>query len=191
MNEYSQGPFQRTDGVEGAEAETYAHVAAQGYLRRYPFADAAAIEAVLAMGTAWNAFRLAFSQELASLGMGKALNRYSALRILYFAEDRRVLAGRLSRELNVTTANMTYMIDGMESDGLVRRVASEQDRRSTFVELTRQGEALCEEVLPGVVDFLNRTCSGFDEDEKELLMKLLERFQRHIEALPSRPPTTR
>lgn len=179
MNLFPEGPFRRTD-IEG-EADSYAHKVAREYEARFPFADAGAVEAIIAMGSAYLAFQSAFSQKLDSLGMGKLLNRYSALRILYFAEDKRMLAGRLGRELNVTSANMTYLIDGLESDRLVRRVASESDRRSTFIELTPEGEALCTEVIPDIVLFLNSICDTLNDDEKAMLSSLLARLQRHIE----------
>jgi DNA-binding MarR family transcriptional regulator len=183
MNQFPEGPFRRPEIDGDFEAETYARNAANEYKRRFPYADAAAIEVILAMGNAYFSFRAAFSRRLAALGMGKAVNRYSALRILYFAEGKRVLAGRLSKELNVTSANMTYMIDGLENDGLVRRVASENDRRSTFVELTPDGESLCADILPDVVTFLNSVCETLDDGEKATLAGLLARVQRHIESM--------
>ena len=46
----------------------------------------------------------------------------------------------LSRTLIVSNGNITGIVDRLVADGLVVRLSSAQDRRTTFVRLTRQGE---------------------------------------------------
>jgi DNA-binding MarR family transcriptional regulator len=45
----------------------------------------------------------------------------------------------LSDELGVTARNVTALVDGLEKEGLVRRVPHVTDRRATVVELTHEG----------------------------------------------------
>ena len=46
----------------------------------------------------------------------------------------------LSRTLIVSNGNVTGIVDRLVVDGLVVRLSNAQDRRTTFVRLTRQGE---------------------------------------------------
>jgi DNA-binding MarR family transcriptional regulator len=43
--------------------------------------------------------------------------------------------GDLAKALDVTPRSITALVDGLESEGLVRRVAHPTDRRATIVEL--------------------------------------------------------
>src|SRR6266496_3296355 len=45
----------------------------------------------------------------------------------------------LADALDVTPRNVTALVDGLESDGLVRRTAHGTDRRVTMIELTESG----------------------------------------------------
>src|SRR5713101_4649737 len=45
----------------------------------------------------------------------------------------------LSDELGVTPRNVTTLVDGLETEGLVRRVPHTRDRRATMVEITPKG----------------------------------------------------
>ena len=46
----------------------------------------------------------------------------------------------LAEELTVTPRNVTALVDGLEADGLVRRIPHSTDRRVTLVELTCNSE---------------------------------------------------
>ena len=48
----------------------------------------------------------------------------------------------LAEELTVTPRNVTALVDGLEADGLVRRVPHSTDRRVTLVELTCNSESV-------------------------------------------------
>jgi DNA-binding MarR family transcriptional regulator len=52
----------------------------------------------------------------------------------------------LSRTLIVSNGNVTGIVDRLVTDGLVVRLSSAQDRRTTFVRLTREGEKMFAEM---------------------------------------------
>src|SRR4051812_20943026 len=56
-------------------------------------------------------------------------------------------AGVLARYLELSTGAMTSRLDGLEEQGLVRRVADPDDRRSVIVELTDEGRAKYEQTV--------------------------------------------
>lgn len=59
----------------------------------------------------------------------------------------------LSEELDVTARNVTALVDGLEAEGLVRRVPHPTDRRATVVELTEVGKGYgCQMAAGGHLD---------------------------------------
>jgi DNA-binding MarR family transcriptional regulator len=66
----------------------------------------------------------------------------------------------LADDLGLTPRNMTALVDGLEAEGLVRRVAHPSDRRATLVESTPAGVAAAERTL---VPKLNAIGELFDE----------------------------
>lgn len=55
----------------------------------------------------------------------------------------------LAAQANITTSGITRIVDRLEEDGLVRRVACPTDRRGSFAELTEAGQARLDAILPG------------------------------------------
>jgi DNA-binding MarR family transcriptional regulator len=53
----------------------------------------------------------------------------------------------LAEDLGLTPRNMTALVDGLEAEGLVQRVAHPSDRRATLVEPTSAGVAAAERTL--------------------------------------------
>src|SRR6185436_16894508 len=103
---------------------------------------------------------------------------YSVLRILYFADSPKT-QNDLRVELNVTSPNVTYLIDGLEREGLVVRVAHPSDRRTGFVELTDKGREIASALVPGMAQFMAQMSEGLTDDEKKALIGLLDKFHRN------------
>jgi DNA-binding MarR family transcriptional regulator len=66
----------------------------------------------------------------------------------------------LADDLGLTPRNMTALVDGLEGEGLVRRVAHPSDRRATLVESTPAGVEAAERTL---APKLNAIAELFDE----------------------------
>src|SRR4029078_1427193 len=62
------------------------------------------------------------------------------LSALQFIDGTETTLGDVARNLNVTPAFVTVLIDRLERRGYVRRVASVFDRRRVYIELTTAGE---------------------------------------------------
>ena len=77
---------------------------------------------------------------------------------------------------------ITKLVDAMESDGLVIRVSSTQDRRSTLVSVTRSGLAeleksltLCDKAEKEIMDSLGKNeISTFEMVSRLLISRLVE-----------------
>ena len=86
----------------------------------------------------------------------------------------------LSDELQVTPANVTGVIDRLESRGLIKRTAQRGDRRATLLVLTAKGKALHSRVRRRYAEFVQGSLDVFTDDEKRNLMLLLERLQKEM-----------
>ena len=156
----------------------YAAELAARYVEKYPSSDGRSMELVLRLNSAYAAEKAAMARFFASKNMGNRESRYSVLRILYFADVPKTQNDpRL--ELNVTSPNVTYLIDGLEREGFVVRVAHPSDRRTGFVELTAKGREIAAALVPGMVEFMEEIARGMSEDEKQALIKLLDKFHRN------------
>ncbi len=93
-------------------------------------------------------------------------------------------AGMSCRELGertlITKGTLTGVLDRMETRGLIRRTASERDRRSVFVQLTPTGEALYGKVFPHHVAHLRPAFGELNARELETLEGLLDRLTRRF-----------
>jgi DNA-binding MarR family transcriptional regulator len=78
----------------------------------------------------------------------------------------------LAGELDVTPRNVTAIVDGLEAEGLVRRVPHATDRRVTLVELTCNRDNVASQVdsYRGAVGGL---FAGMDETDRHTLLRLL------------------
>jgi MarR family 2-MHQ and catechol resistance regulon transcriptional repressor len=66
----------------------------------------------------------------------------------------------LATQAHITTSGITRIVDRLEQDGLVRRVACPTDRRGSFAELTDAGHARLDAILPGHLDVLEEWFYG-------------------------------
>jgi DNA-binding MarR family transcriptional regulator len=69
---------------------------------------------------------------------GTTLPRFDVMAALYRAEDGLKMSA-LSGVLRVSNGNVTGLVDRLEAEGLLERVAVAGDRRATIVRLTRKG----------------------------------------------------
>jgi DNA-binding MarR family transcriptional regulator len=90
----------------------------------------------------WSASRVFFAQ------WDLSPSQFNTLNLLHQTEAG-LTQSDLSRELITHRSNVTGLVDRLEQRGLVARKANRQDRRAWHVVLTRQGESLLLEILPG------------------------------------------
>jgi DNA-binding MarR family transcriptional regulator len=81
--------------------------------------------------------------------------------------------GTLAERMACVRSNMTQLIDRLEADKLVRRVADPGDRRSIHAELTKEGRERYAAVLKTVEQAERELFSGLPENEQNVLLKLL------------------
>ncbi len=87
----------------------------------------------------------------------------------------------LADALAVTPRNVTALVDGLESEGLVRRLPHSSDRRVTLVELTCNSDRV-EVQFATYQASLASLFSDMTEDERRTLLRLIESLQARMHA---------
>ena len=99
-------------------------------------------------------------------------------------------AGMSFKELGektlITKGTLTGVVDRLEARGIVRRISSDEDRRSTRVELTKMGSALFDDTFPGVVSRTQQVFAILGEDERLVLEASLRRLREAFESFPKK-----
>jgi len=106
---------------------------------------------------------------------GTTLPRFDVMAALYRRRDGATMS-ELSRMLLVSNGNATAVVDRLEKDGLVRRTASETDRRTVHVALTPEGLRQFERLAADHEREINALFSDLSEQDVEQVTALLKRM---------------
>lgn len=82
-----------------------------------------------------------------------------------------------------TPANMSRMLDRMESKSLVARRENPVDRRASLVFLTTKGESLVDEVLEEFESFSSKLTRGINEREQQVVRNALAKIARNTQKM--------
>ena len=88
--------------------------------------------------------------------------------------------GELAETLDITPRTVTGLVDNLERDGLVRRVADPADRRSVYAEITDQGRDRVSALWREAAGVQATLTHGLEESE---LIQLRHLCLRLIQAL--------
>lgn len=160
---------------DGRCGEHYVRRRADLFVSQFPWADQRSLEITNALNACYNAQRAAIGQVYAVLGFPKALGKSSLLHALYLA-GRPLKHNELGSELEITQGTVTFLVNGLEKEGLVTRTTDPTDRRTVYVELTPKGESICEKITPAVAETASDICANLSTDDKDLLLELLLRL---------------
>jgi DNA-binding MarR family transcriptional regulator len=97
----------------------------------------------------------------------------------------------LYRALMRTSGGMTHLVDRLEREGLVERVADPDDRRGLLVGLTRKGRALVRRVGPSHLETERRLLATLTPQEQDDLARLLRKLLIGLETQSAEPGQAR
>jgi DNA-binding MarR family transcriptional regulator len=108
---------------------------------------------------------------------GLTFARYEALVLLYFSRRGSLPMRVMGQRLQLHPTSVTNIVDRLEADGLVKRIAHPTDRRTTLVEITESGRQRRTAATEAVtsVDFGLR---GLTDRQTEALTDLLAKVRR-------------
>jgi MarR family 2-MHQ and catechol resistance regulon transcriptional repressor len=166
--------------ADGRVHEVEVREIAQALRDRFPenHVDGAAIEANLMVARAYGALSAVVAGHWSEFGL--TAHRYTTLRMLFLADQHRRSMKEIAAGLNVGITSVTKLVNGLEKDGLVRRVIDPRDRRVVYAQLTRDGLDRYLTVYPDTHRRLREAWSALDEGEKGALVHLLAKLRMHI-----------
>ena len=104
------------------------------------------------------------------------------LAIAAIARDLVRAAGALA------SATMTATLDLLERRGWIRRVANPDDRRSTLIQITPDGRAATDQLLPGIRALEKSILSALTAGERADLLDLLAKILARAAEVAARQP---
>jgi len=152
------------------------------YAEAYPEVDVQALLTHLHVVSAGAAVSNGLLAHLSTSGFDITRPRFTLLRLLYLSNDNRMAQTEIAREMGVSSANVTQLIDSLEREGWVERTVNPADRRVTYARLTPNGEAKCAVLIPAIREFMEESCSVLDSQEQAQLQALLTKVRRHMKA---------
>jgi DNA-binding MarR family transcriptional regulator len=167
--------------------EVYVRRIASQYKQRFPWADLQELELTGALAAAQVAYRAALERSMEAVGVGRTIGRSTLLRALYFAEGKPLSQNEIGKQLAVTPATVTYMLTGLEKEGLVTRVRMEEDRRSFQVALTESGHEMAERLLPMIPSLSIDLWRDFSTEDRDRFLELMLRFLKSTLDYNSKP----
>lgn len=138
---------------------------------RYPDADIDSVLQFLSILRIGADLSDALDRFLAKYGLLQG--RWWVLILLMRENDLTSSPSELAKKAGVSRPTMTGLIDGLERDGLVARIADNQDRRKNLITLTASGQKKLDEVMPDYYRRVRQLMSVVPTGQREALLAQL------------------
>ena len=90
--------------------------------------------------------------------------------------------------MHITTGTMTTVLDTLERNGYVRRLADPDDRRRVLVDITPAARAVLDHLLPDVQQLATTVMSVLDDEALHALLNTLAAIEASLDDVPSDLP---
>jgi DNA-binding MarR family transcriptional regulator len=152
----------------------------------YPDGDATSTEAYATLARV-GAACLQELERLVAAHFEMPMAAATALAVLDGA-DEALTPSQISERLLVASATMTATLDLLERRDWVRRSPNPDDGRSTTVQITAEGCATTDRLLPSIRGIERRALSSLTKTERRQLMKLLAKVLESLADIAAEPP---
>jgi MarR family 2-MHQ and catechol resistance regulon transcriptional repressor len=103
--------------------------------------------------------------------------KFNLLVILYNASEAGMTLSEIGKEMLVTKANITGLVDRLEKQGYVVRKKHHGDRRKIIAVITHSGERFTEKVIKEYKVWSKEVMTILDDEEKSQLLYLFKKLQ--------------
>lgn len=110
------------------------------------------------LAEAFTGLNARFAAQFAEHGLSPV--EFEVILRLARSSGRRLRMTDLAAQTSLSTSGVTRVVDRLERDGLVQRVACPTDRRSWYAVLTEAGVTRLQGVLPGHLELIERWFTG-------------------------------
>lgn len=109
--------------------------------------------------------------------------QYTVLRIIGNSRSRQLTMSEIGKEMTVTFANITTIVDNLERLQYVRRQRDPKDRRLVKVELTPAGSKLYKKIFRSHRKEIAKLMKVLDENQLRQLMQFTEAIRKNTSLL--------
>jgi DNA-binding MarR family transcriptional regulator len=148
------------------------------FAKRYPDLDPSALKTCVVLLRTGSDLLTAFETFLGKHGLSQG--RFLTLIVMNRTPDEEINPSSLAEKVGVTRATMTGLLDGLEKNSLLDRVAHPEDRRKLGIRLTKKGRQLLDEMLPGYYDYIAKLMVNLTENERQNLGSLLGKVNQGL-----------
>ena len=149
--------------------------------RQYQEADPSAIETLLTLLRAATDLHGALGQHFTRHNLSHG--RFVVLIMLHTTPGGEMFCSDIAEAVGVSRATITGLLDGLERDGLVRRVDHVEDRRRITITLTANGRRFLDGMLPDHFRRLAQSMANLSENDRKKLRELLGKVRSGVSAL--------
>jgi len=96
--------------------------------------------------------------------------------------------GEVSARMHITTGTMTTVLDTLERNGYVRRLADPDDRRRVLVDITPAAQSVLDRMLPEVQQMANAVMGRLDDETLHALLNTFADIATFIDDAPEDLP---
>lgn len=107
--------------------------------------------------------------------LSQAIRGEMAVLRLLDKEKRQLLAGEISRRLNMSTSRIAAVLNSLEKKGMIVRCTDPGDRRRVSVALTESGKAFCRERREEALCKFSRLLERLGKEDARQFVDLLKR----------------
>jgi len=159
----------------------------QRLAQRYPNLDPVGMHIISHIQSIARLISASMSADLASYGLSEG--KFYVLGCLLSMETfdhADPSPSDIAERLGVTRGTITGLLDGLERDGYIVRYDDSNDRRALRIRMTPKARAFIDEFLSGSA-LTNQQLIPLDEEEKRVLLKLLDRIESRVGGYPPPP----
>lgn len=91
--------------------------------------------------------------------------------------EQRCMAVDVARQLSLSSGATTIVLNQLESEGLIQRVRSEEDRRIVWLSLTEDGEQLAESLTANRGRMTWELLQALTEEEQQQMIGMLKKIE--------------
>lgn len=132
-----------------------------------------------ALHRAAHGWRIALDRRLRPLGFSRS--RWMVL--LHVSREDGIAHCELAERLGIEAPTLVRLIDGMEAEGLLKRCASETDRRVKHLRLSPSGRKEVERIWATATDLRSEILSGLSKADINTTLNVLQEIQSKVESL--------
>ncbi|MBB6019230.1 DNA-binding MarR family transcriptional regulator [Paenibacillus sp. JGP012] len=94
--------------------------------------------------------------------------------------EQRCMAVDVARQLSLSSGATTIVLNQLESDNLIQRVRSEEDRRIVWLSLTEEGEQLARTLNANRGRMTWELLQALTEEEQQLMLGMLKKIEMKL-----------